>query len=117
MVDSEYSKKMQIKDDISPITQLPINLFNEKHWSFIRKRFSISPRELEVSKYICHGYTNSEIANKLRMRPGTVKTHLRSIFAKTHVNRKIRLLLLFEEEGHNEVSCKSSSNDTSSCQD
>ncbi|HUW19275.1 MAG TPA: helix-turn-helix transcriptional regulator [Sedimentisphaerales bacterium] len=73
-------------------------LLNEKQWLYIQKRYNMSPRELEVARLVCEGLTNEEMADKLRVRPGTVKTHLRSIFNKSRVRNKISMLLRFVDD-------------------
>jgi len=78
--------------------QPDIALLNEKQWLYIQRRYHISPRELEVAKLVCKGFVNGDIARKLNVKPGTVKTHLKSIFAKTHARNKITLLLRFMED-------------------
>jgi DNA-binding CsgD family transcriptional regulator len=75
-----------------------VALLNEKQWLYIQRRYHISPRELEVAKLVCKGFVNGDIAKKLNVKPGTVKTHLKSIFAKTHARNKITLLLRFMED-------------------
>jgi DNA-binding NarL/FixJ family response regulator len=70
-----------------------IALLNDKQWSYVQKLYRMSPRELQVAKLVCKGFTNGDIARRLRVRPGTVKTHLRSIFGKTRVRNKISMLL------------------------
>ena len=68
-------------------------LLDEKQWRYIQRYYHISPRELQVVKLVCQGFTNGDIAKKLNVKPGTVKTHLRSIFGKTRVRNKITMLL------------------------
>jgi DNA-binding CsgD family transcriptional regulator len=68
-------------------------LFDEKQWLYIQRCYHISPRELQVVKLVCQGLTNGDIAEKLNVKPGTVKTHLRSIFHKTRVRNKLSMLL------------------------
>jgi DNA-binding NarL/FixJ family response regulator len=70
-----------------------IVLLNEKQWSYIQRRYHMSPRELQVARLVCRGLSNGDIANSLKVKPGTVKTHLRSIFNKTRVRNKISMLL------------------------
>ena len=70
-------------------------LLNEKHWSYIQKRYHISPRELEVARLVCHGMSNKEIAEALKIRQGTVKTHIKNIYRRIHVKNKVALLLRF----------------------
>ncbi len=68
-------------------------LLDEKQWLYTQRFYHISPRELQVVKLVCQGFTNGDIAGKLNVKPGTVKTHLRSIFYKTRVRNKITMLL------------------------
>jgi DNA-binding NarL/FixJ family response regulator len=70
-------------------------LLGEKHWSYIQRRYHISPRELEVAKLVCYGLSNKEIAEALRIRQGTVKTHIKNIYRTIHVKNKVTLLLRF----------------------
>jgi len=78
--------------------QPDVALLNDKQWRYVQRRYHISPRELEVAKLICRGYVNGDIAAKLDVKPGTVKTHIKSIFGKTHARNKITLLLRFMED-------------------
>ncbi|MHC4461902.1 MAG: response regulator transcription factor [Planctomycetota bacterium] len=68
-------------------------LLDEKQWLYIQRYYHISPRELQVVKLVCQGFTNGDIAENLNVKPGTVKTHLRSIFHKTRARNKITMLL------------------------
>lgn len=72
-------------------------LLSEKQWLYVQKRYHMSQRELQVAKLVCQGFTNGDIARRLQVKPGTVKTHLRSIFNKTRVRNKITMLLRFME--------------------
>jgi DNA-binding CsgD family transcriptional regulator len=73
-------------------------LLDDKQWLYIQKRYHISPRELQVAKLVCDGLTNADIAKALGVRVGTVKTHLKSIFNKTHSRGKITMLLTFVDD-------------------
>jgi len=68
-------------------------LFDEKQWLYVQRYYNISPRELQVVKLVCRGFTNGDIAEELNVKPGTVKTHLRSIFHKTRARNKFTMLL------------------------
>lgn len=81
--------------------QPEVALLNEKQWRYIQRRYHISPRELEVAKLICKGYINGDIADKLNVKRGTVKTHIKSLFGKTRARNKITLLLRFMEDVNN----------------
>ncbi len=75
-----------------------IAILNEKEWSYLQRYYDMSPRELEVAKLVCNGFTNGDIAERLRVKPGTVKTHLRSIFGKTRTRNRISMLLKYIEK-------------------
>lgn len=44
-----------------------------------------SNRELDVLLFVCHGYSNKEIAEQLSITTNTVKSHLKNIYAKLGV--------------------------------
>ncbi|MHC4740893.1 MAG: response regulator transcription factor [Planctomycetota bacterium] len=79
----------------SPYERPRVILLDEKHWSYIQRRYHISPRELEVAKLVCNGLSNKEIAESLDIRQGTVKTHIKNIYRRIHVKNKVALLLRF----------------------
>lgn len=91
-------KKENIDPGDSIYKQPEVALLNEKQWRYVQRRYHISPRELEVAKLICKGFINGDIAAKLNVKPGTVKTHIKSIFGKTRARNKITLLLRFMED-------------------
>ncbi len=75
-----------------------VTILNEKDWSYLQRYYDMSPRELQVAKLVCNGFTNGDIAGKLNVKPGTVKTHLRSIFGKTRTRNRISMLLKYIEK-------------------
>ena len=85
-------------DDGSIFERPRIALLDEKHWLFIQRRYHITPRELQVAKLICRGCNNGEITSALKVRNGTVKTHLRNIYRKIRVKNKIEMLLKFVDD-------------------
>ncbi len=42
-----------------------------------------SQRELEMLRFVCQGMTNAEIADRLNLRPGTVKNMVSLLLSKT----------------------------------
>ena len=94
----KQDKKENIDPGDSIYKQPDVALLNEKQWRYVQRRYHISPRELEVAKLICKGFVNGDIADKLNVKPGTVKTHIKSIFGKTRARNKITLLLRFMED-------------------
>jgi len=55
----------------------------------------MTPRELEVARLICEGFNNEDIAKALKIKHGTVKTHLRNVYRRVRVKNKIAMLLKF----------------------
>ena len=49
---------------------------------------SLSEREIDVLKLMAQGKSNKEIGSVLFISPGTVKSHVKSIFAKLNVNSR-----------------------------
>jgi DNA-binding NarL/FixJ family response regulator len=54
----------------------------------IDDREELTPRERAVLSYVAHGRTNREIADGLFIAETTVKTHLKSVFAKLDVRNR-----------------------------
>jgi len=75
--------------------QPDIILLNDKQWTYVQKRYNLTPRERQVAELVCKGLLNGNIAKYLRIKPGTVKTHTRNIYRKVHVKSKIAMLLRF----------------------
>ena len=95
---TEKVRRQYINPGDSLYKRPDVILLDEKQWRYVQRRYHISPRELEVAKLVCHGFVNGDIAKELNMKPGTVKTHLRSILAKTHARNKITMLLRFMDD-------------------
>ena len=95
MKQSQYSHFI---DDDSVLERPRVALLDEKHWLYLQRRYRITPRELEVAKLFCQGSNNGEIVEALKIRHGTVKTHLRNIYRKIRVKNKIEMLLKFVDD-------------------
>ncbi|MEV0330125.1 response regulator transcription factor [Micromonospora echinospora] len=52
---------------------------------------SLSPRELEVVRLVARGATNAEIAARLFITVGTVKTHLGSVQTKLNTRNRVEI--------------------------
>ena len=72
-----------------------IILLNKNEWLYIKRRYSLTPRECQIAELICQGLHNGKIAKFLKISPGTVKTHTRNIYRKARVKSKIATLLRF----------------------
>lgn len=53
----------------------------------------LTDREYEIARLAALGSKNDQIAEKLHIAPGTVKTHLRNIYSKLDVDSRIHLAL------------------------
>jgi DNA-binding CsgD family transcriptional regulator len=76
-----------------------VRIMDDKQWLYVRKSFHMSPRELDVAKLVCSGLSNEEIASQLGIKVATVKTHLRNVYRRIRVQRKLDMLLMFLERG------------------
>jgi DNA-binding CsgD family transcriptional regulator len=82
--------------DNDPVFGRPrISLLSEEHWLYIQKQYCMSLRELQVAKLVCQGFNNEEIASSLKIKQGTIKTHMRNIYRRTRVKNRIEMLLRF----------------------
>lgn len=59
----------------------------------------LTERELEVARLVAHGLSNGEIADRLVVSPGTVKTHVAHVLQKTGLRDRIQLVVLAYESG------------------
>lgn len=64
-------------------------VINQKFFSEI-----LTPREMDVLKYIVEGYSNREIAEKLYISVHTVKNHITNIFQKLGVTDRSQLIAM-----------------------
>ena len=91
-------KRKDIEPDDSFYQRPDVTLLDEEHWFYIQRRLRMSPREVQVAKLVCKGFSNGEIAKNLRIKQGTAKTHLRNIYRRIHVKNKISMLLKIVEQ-------------------
>lgn len=67
-------------------------------WSFIKSRYHMSLRETQVAILVCRDFDNERVAEALKIKQSTAKTHLRSIYRKTGVSSRLSLLLRFLDD-------------------
>ena len=58
---------------------------------------TLSFRELEVLELVAQGLRNKEISEKLFVKTGTIKQHLKNIFGKLDVNNRVMAVNRAEE--------------------
>lgn len=63
----------------------------------VMEEHDLTPREMELVRYIIQGYSNKEIAALFSISEGTVKTHLHRIFQKTGARNRTELSHLLKK--------------------
>ena len=92
----QHSNPSKDKGHDDSIFNVPsISLLDDKHWLYIQRRYHLTDREIQVAKFICRGSNNEDIAAKLEIKYGTVKTHIRNIYRRVRIRNKIQMVLKF----------------------
>jgi DNA-binding CsgD family transcriptional regulator len=68
-------------------------LIDKEQWSYLQKRYHMTPRELQVARLVCDGFSTKEITKALKIKERTVITHLRNVYIKLRIKCKVTLLL------------------------
>ncbi len=95
---SQSPINLTVNQDETHLTPPRAVLLNKRQWSYLQRRYHMTPRELQIAQLICQGLGNEEIANRLKIKHGTVKTHVRNLYRKLWVHNKILMLLRFVED-------------------
>lgn len=64
-----------------------------------RARAVLTPREIEIVKMVAEGFGNREVAERLFISEGTVKTHLHTIYEKLGLKGRVQLVAYVRENG------------------
>jgi DNA-binding NarL/FixJ family response regulator len=73
-------------------TRALASMLRRERGSHFATRTGLTPRELEIIRWVAQGLRNREIAEKLNVSEGTVKVHLHNIYAKLDVDSRIALI-------------------------
>lgn len=65
----------------------------DTHAEFWQRWQSLSPREQDVAAFTCLGYTNRQMAFKLKLAPDTIKGYVRQVLVKFQLHSKVELRL------------------------
>jgi DNA-binding NarL/FixJ family response regulator len=57
----------------------------------------LTPRECDIAHGVYEGLSNKEIARRLDISPWTVSSHLRHVFAKLGITRRIELCRMWHQ--------------------
>jgi len=79
-----YTRMPDVKQKLSSLISKPLNLKQSKNHS----GSTLSPREIEVLKWVFAGKTNQEISDTLFLSPATVKNHVQNIIQKLNANNR-----------------------------
>lgn len=78
----------------SDATRAPESLSSPSHpYEPLSQLYNLSEREAEVAEFLGQGYTYEQIAEICFISKNTVKTHLKTIYAKCEVASRTQLLL------------------------
>lgn len=68
-------------------------LFDPPMWDHLALRFKLTRRQLEVAKLLCRGCTNPEIAKLLHLATDSVRPHIRQLFERLMVRRRVQIVI------------------------
>ena len=74
------------------IQNLARDVHSEPHNSGWRME-NLTPRELELARLVAEGYSNRQIADRLRLSRQTVKNHIQAAYRKLEVTNRVELTL------------------------
>jgi DNA-binding NarL/FixJ family response regulator len=63
-------------------------LLTDDEWIVVRAAFHLSRRQADVLRCLFDGLTDKQIAHRLQVGPGTVRTHIARLHAKLGVTNR-----------------------------
>jgi two-component system nitrate/nitrite response regulator NarL len=81
------------RESVSNLVQYLRNMVDSSSNDARKKKYGLTPRELEVISAVVAGYANKEIAQHFKISEDTVKHHLSNIFDKVGVSTRLELAL------------------------
>lgn len=66
---------------------------------FRERLFRLTPRQMEVLEMVAAGYANKDIAFRLRMNEGTVKTHVSAIMRQLDARNRVQMIRNAQKAG------------------
>jgi DNA-binding NarL/FixJ family response regulator len=66
-------------------------IFPPERWNAVQDHFNLTPRQVDVCRYVCRAYENKQIAIALEITQDTVRVHLKDIFRKVQVRNRVEL--------------------------
>ena len=68
-------------------------------WRAVPDAVALTPRHVDVLELVAQGYSNEEIAERLGLRPNTVKFHISEIFRRLGVRNRIEAIATIDRDG------------------
>jgi DNA-binding NarL/FixJ family response regulator len=81
------------RDSVSNLVQYLQSMVQSSSQDAKKKKFGLTPRELEIVSAVVAGFANKEIAEYFKISEDTVKHHLSNIFDKLGVSTRLELAL------------------------
>jgi two-component system response regulator DevR len=75
-------------------TQVLMNILNRQNESAADPFATLTPLERELFELVGQGYSNAEIAEQMRLAPGTVRNYVSRLLRKLAVERRAQLVAL-----------------------
>lgn len=73
-------------------------MYNLKEGITPVEKYRLTPRQVEVLRYLALGLQNKQIAYEMGISISTVKLHLNGIYTRLRVNNRVQALLRTREE-------------------
>ncbi|MBQ8346190.1 MAG: response regulator transcription factor [Alphaproteobacteria bacterium] len=73
-------------------------MYNLKEGITPVEKYRLTPRQIEVLRYLALGLQNKQIAYEMGISIATVKLHLNGIYTRLRVNNRVQALLRAREE-------------------
>ena len=67
-------------------------ILSERDWDLLATDLQLSPRQMEIARFISQGMGDKQIAWQLGISFGTVRAHMSRLFQKCEVNDRLELL-------------------------
>jgi DNA-binding NarL/FixJ family response regulator len=87
------------RESVSNLVLYLRNLMQSTSDEAKKRKFGLTPRELEIVSAVVAGYANREVAEYFKISEDTVKHHLSNIFDKLGVSTRLELALFAVNQG------------------
>lgn len=69
------------------------NLFTSQEWAALVRALGLTQRQSEVVNSVICGLSDKQIADAMKVKPPTVRTHLQRVYAKLGVRDRTELVV------------------------